>query len=91
MRPRALTEGGEGAVGGVGVITLCWTSTKRLLPAQPFNRLRCLSAYGGRDEEALQSKWRTNQGATSQGGEANTPQCAEGRCPFQFILYSQRG
>ena len=37
------------------------------------------SAYGGRDETALQSRRRTDQRATSQSAQAGTPQCAEGR------------
>ena len=34
-----------------------------------FDRLRCRSAYGGRDEKALQSRRRIDQRATSQASE----------------------
>ena len=41
----------------------------------------------GRDEEALQSRRRTDQRATSKGAGAERPQCAEGRSTFQFVAY----
>ena len=43
------------------------------------------SAHGGRDEEALQSRRRTDQRATSQGAKAEEPQCAEDRSTFQIV------
>ena len=58
-----------------------------------FDRLRCPSAYGGRDEKALQSRRRTDQRATSQGARAEAPQCAEGRThvPIRPLQARSRG
>ena len=44
----------------------------------------------GRDEEALQSRRRTDQRATSKGAGAETQQCAKGRTTFQFIPYHEK-
>ena len=41
--------------------------------------LRCPSAYGERDEKALQTGRQTDKRATSQGAEAEAPRCAEGQ------------
>jgi hypothetical protein len=46
--------------------------------AWPFERLRCPSDYGGRDEAAHQSKRPTDQKASAQDAEAHAPQCAAG-------------
>jgi hypothetical protein len=41
--------------------------------AWAFDQLRCPSAYGGRDEEALQSRRPTEQKATAQGSDRLHP------------------
>src|SRR6478672_7921449 len=63
----------------------------RPLPARAFDRLRYPRAYGGRDEEALQSRRRTDQRTASKDARAETPYCAEGRTRFQFVTYRPRG
>ena len=43
------------------------------------------SAYRARDEEALQSRRRTDQRTTSKDARSETPQCAKGRSSSQIL------
>ena len=57
----------------------------RPLPGWPFDRLRCSSAYGGRDEEAVQIRRRSDQRATSKDAKAETPNAPiTAPCPTSF-------
>ena len=47
-------------------------------------------AYGGRDEEALQSRRRTDQRTTSKDARSETPQCAKGRSSSQILRGRRR-
>jgi hypothetical protein len=66
-------------------VTICQTNADWITSAWAFDQLRCPSAYGGRDEEALQSRRRTEQRAAAQDAEAYTSQCAEGRNSYQAV------
>ena len=50
----------------------------------PFDRLRCRSAYGERDEKALQNRRRTDQGATSKDARALLSMQRQGEAEVAF-------